>query len=188
MATFKDQDGREWHVNVTVGTVKRLRESSLGVNLAGIMDNEAELFKRLCEDIFFLVDVLYEVVRPEAEAIRVTETVSVVEASEDDPQRTVGREVTRLYGPEDFSRALGGNALYQAARALLDAITDFFPNAQTQKALRELIEKATKAGDAVANHLIQEIRAIDPKKVASEFLEEHQATKSTATAGSSEER
>jgi len=65
MRTFKDNAGRVWSVQLDVAALKRVR-SLLGVNLLEVI--EGKLIDRLSNDPVFLCDVLYAVVKLEADA------------------------------------------------------------------------------------------------------------------------
>ena len=172
MPKFTDMDGRDWSTTITLGTIKRLREN-IGVNLLAIMDNNGELFVRLCEDTFFLVDVLFEIIQPQAKEVIVKEMEPVevdLVPGAGQVVENVTREISRPYGPEDFANALGGDVLYQAHQSLLEGITDFFPNPQSRKALQLLIQKSKQAGDQIANHAMAVIKKTDVTKATERYL------------------
>ena len=111
MKTFNDNTGRSWTLSVTVGTIKRVR-ALCGVDLANIITLEAgkqpkvDLLERLASDPVLLVDVLYAVCKPEADAKNITD--------------------------EEFGRAMAGDAIEFATATLLDEVIDFFPEAKRQ--------------------------------------------------------
>ncbi len=111
MRTFKDNAGRVWSVQLDVAALKRVR-SLLGVNLLEVI--EGKLIDRLSNDPVFLCDVLYAVVKPEADAQKLTD--------------------------EDFGRAMGGDALDGASAAFLEELVDFFPSPR-RRLLRKAMEK-----------------------------------------------
>ncbi|MBN2559363.1 MAG: hypothetical protein JXQ75_00330 [Phycisphaerae bacterium] len=111
MKTFKDTAGRVWSVQLDVAALKRVR-SLLNVNLLEVI--EGKLIDRLSGDPVFLCDVLYAVVKIEADAQKVTD--------------------------EDFGRAMGGDALDGATAAFLEELVDFFPQAR-RRLLRRTLEK-----------------------------------------------
>jgi len=111
MRTFKDNAGRAWSVQINVDALKRVK-SLLGVNLLEVI--EGKLIDRLSGDPVFLCDVLYAVVKPEADAQKVTD--------------------------EDFGRAMGGDALDGATAAFLEELVDFFPQGR-RRLLRRAMEK-----------------------------------------------
>jgi hypothetical protein len=111
MKTFKDNAGRAWSVQINVDALKRVR-SLLDVDLLEVL--EGKLIDRLSGDPVFLCDVLYAVVKPEADAQKVSD--------------------------EDFGRAMGGDALDGATAALLEELVDFFPQGR-RKVLRKAMDK-----------------------------------------------
>lgn len=102
---------------VSDGTIKRVR-ALCGVDLANIISIEpgkapdVGLLDRLATDPVLLVDVLYAVCKPEADAQNVSN--------------------------EDFGRAMAGDAIAHAAAALLDEVIYFFPEAK-RKVFRKII-------------------------------------------------
>jgi len=119
MRTFNDNAGRTWTVTVNVDAIKRVR-SLLGVDLLGILDGK--LIENLAADPVLLCDVLYALVKPEADARGVPD--------------------------EDFGRAMAGDAVDHATTALLEELVDFFPLAK-RRLLRKALEKL-RAWEAMA--------------------------------------
>ena len=127
MKTFKDNAGRTWTVTVDVTAVKRVR-SLLDVNLLEVLDGR--LIERLAGDPVLLCDVLYALVKPEADAQKVSD--------------------------EDFGRAMAGDAVEHATTALLEELVDFFPLGKRrllQKALGKLKSWEAKALDVAEKRL-----------------------------------
>ena len=112
MRTFKDNAGRVWSVQLDVAALKRVR-SLLGVNLLEVIESP-KMIDKLSNDPVFLCDVLYAVVKPEADAQKLTD--------------------------EDFGRAMGGDALDGASTAFLEELVDFFPQSR-RRLLRRAMEK-----------------------------------------------
>jgi hypothetical protein len=116
MKTFTDSAGRTWTLAVTVGVVKRVRDLA-GVDL--IEAATGDLWERLLEDPVLLVDTLYALVKPEADAGGVSD--------------------------EEFGRALVGDALDGALAALEEELLAFFPRHQRVRAAANLLAAAEKA-------------------------------------------
>ena len=119
MKTFKDNAGRTWTVTVNVDAIKRVR-TLLGVNILEVVDGK--LIERLASDPVLLCDVLYALVKPEADSQKVAD--------------------------EDFGRAMAGDAIELATTALLEELVDFFPLGKRrllQKALAKLKDWESKA-------------------------------------------
>jgi len=113
MKTFADNSARTWAITVNVAAVKRVRDL-LGVNLLEIADQKGKLLERLVEDPCLLCDILFALVKPEADAKGVTD--------------------------EEFGRGLGGDVLDMATDALLSEIADFFPKGR-REILRRILAK-----------------------------------------------
>lgn len=119
MKTFKDNAGRVWTLAVNIDAVKRVR-SSLKVDLLDAA--RGGLLERLSDDPVLLCDVLYVLVKPEADALKISD--------------------------EDFGRSLAGETIDAATAAFLEELADFFPAPKRRllkKALGKLSELQTEA-------------------------------------------
>jgi len=101
LKSFADNAGRTWALQVNVDTIKRV-QGLLGVNLLDVVDGD--LIERLVADPVLVCDVVYVVCKPEADKQGVSD--------------------------EEFGRAMAGDAIHNAADALLAEIVDFFPPAK----------------------------------------------------------
>lgn len=99
MRTFKDTAGRSWNLQINVDAVKRVR-GLLNVDLLAISDGK--LIERLVGDPILLCDVVFSILKLDADAQNVSDI--------------------------DFGRAMGGDCLEQATTALLEELADFFPS------------------------------------------------------------
>jgi len=100
MATFKDSDGKDWILVLDAPTIRAVR-SDCKIDLASLDDKP---FQQLHDDVVLLVDVLYVMCRDQAIAKDITD--------------------------RQFGQRLVGDAIDRATAALLEAITDFFPQSQ----------------------------------------------------------
>lgn len=98
MSNWKDSQGRSWSMAVTISTVKRTRDLA-GINLLDVFDGK--LLSQLSQDPELLVNTIYAVCKPQADAAGVSD--------------------------EQFGELLVGDAIEQAAEALVQGIIDFFP-------------------------------------------------------------
>ena len=130
MKTFTDAASRTWEVTVNVGAVRRVRDL-LGVDLMDVAGGD--LLERLADDPVLLVDVLYVLVKPQADAKSITD--------------------------EDFGRGMVGGVLDEAASALMKELLDFFPSTQRARALGKLV-KVMQAQEAVAKEAAEAIRPL----------------------------
>jgi len=134
MKSFTDNTGRTWTLSVTVGTIKRVR-ALCDVDLANIISIDAgstprvDLLERLGRDPVLLVDVLYAVVKPEADAKDISD--------------------------EEFGRAMAGDAIEIATTALLDEIIDFFPETK-RKVFRKILD-ATRRFESKGKAALQQL-------------------------------
>ena len=129
MRTFKDNAGRTWSVTLNVHQMKRVR-AHLGIDLVNVIALDpdgkvkVDLVDRIAGDPCLLVDILWVCVEDEAKAAGVTD--------------------------EEFGRALAGDAIDEATKALLDELVDFFPGAK-RLFLKKAVELARKyTGDMTA--------------------------------------
>ena len=127
MKTFDDNAGRTWTVAVTINAVKRVK-GLLDVDLTDLMDGDPPLLTRLDTDIVLLCDVIFALVKPQADEQGVTD--------------------------EQFAEALGGDAIIQAHDALLEELADFFRSLRrtdVTKALEKqiaMVRAAVQAAEA----------------------------------------
>lgn len=143
MAQFKDNGGRIWDLTITTATIKRLRTSALAVDLLEIV--EGKLLARLYRDPVFLVDVVYEICRPQCEEKGVSD--------------------------EQFGVSMAGDAIAQAIDALTKGLTDFFPLAEDRENLgliKAKVDAVMKAGTAMAR---QRLEALDVNVLAEQVLQ-----------------
>jgi hypothetical protein len=135
MQSFRDNEGRMWLVAVDVAAVKRARALA-GFDLVGVLDRRDDI-DRLARDPVMLVDVLYAVCKPEADARGVSD--------------------------EAFGTAMAGDALEHAAQALIEAIVSFSPNPRVRAIHMMALEKAraaqARALDALERGLEERIEA-----------------------------
>jgi hypothetical protein len=139
MKQFTDNSGRTWTVPVNVDGIKRVR-SLLGVNLLDVLDDGCKLLADLHDDPVLLVDVLYCLCKPEAEAKQVTD--------------------------EEFGRAMSGDALLHASKALLEGLSDFFPNARQRAAMKRLLQTTETVVERLLDHAETTIAGLDPDSLA----------------------
>jgi len=127
MKTFDDNAGRTWTVAVTINAVKRVK-GLLDVDLTDLMDGDPPLLTRLDTDIVLLCDVIFALVKPQADEQGVTD--------------------------EAFAEALGGDAIIAAHDALLEELADFFRSLRrtdVTKALEKqiaMVRAAVQAAEA----------------------------------------
>jgi hypothetical protein len=99
MKTFTDTAGRTWTLALTIDAAKRVK-SLLDVNLLELEAGDPPLLTRLGTDVILLCDVIFALVKPQADAAGVTD--------------------------EQFAAALGGETILAAQTAFYEELVDFF--------------------------------------------------------------
>ncbi|MGC1272798.1 MAG: hypothetical protein WBC44_03760 [Planctomycetaceae bacterium] len=122
MQTFFDADSRMWTVDISLAEIRDVKRQ-LGIDLLDV-GNET-LFARLVQDPELIVDVLH-----------------VVLGSQCDEK---GVEAVT------FARAMRGNTLDDASRALLESLVDFFPR-RRREVLRAALRKTNRWLQTTADH------------------------------------
>lgn len=120
MATFRDNLNRNWTVEITLSTVRRVK-SLCDVDILAETGN-GKLFERLASDPILLCDVLYAVCKPQLDKANVTD--------------------------EDFGASLAGDSIAAATDALLQGIVDFFPSAR-RALLQKILDKSRELDSAM---------------------------------------
>lgn len=153
MRIFKDNNGREWRLEVVIRTMKEVRDTvrtAAGepVNLARLIEFEpgkpvnTALLDELARDPVLLAETLWALVRDQA------------------PEG---------YGIEDFLLACDGDVLATAVDLLMEEVLDFFPEAK-RRTLRLILDPIMKLRED-ANLKLDELAA-DPetaKKITAEL-------------------
>ena len=127
MKTFTDNAGRSWNVSVTVDAVKRVR-SLLAVDLMEAAGGK--LIQQLSDNPVLLCDVIYCVIKPQADEKEITD--------------------------EDFGKAMAGDAIDQATAAFLEELVNFFPSRKREmlaKVLTKLKNLEAIAAEVVNKRL-----------------------------------
>lgn len=113
MKIWHDTTGRSWATNISVGTIKRVKEIT-GRNLMDLAGGE--LAAEVMGDPCLLCDILYAIHKPEAEKLGVTDA--------------------------QFGEALAGDSIEEATDALMAELIDFFPNRQRRELLANAMKQA----------------------------------------------
>lgn len=148
MHQFTDTTGRVWQLKISVGSVKRVREAT-SLLLPSMFDEGMKLLVLLTTDYEKLVDVLYAVCKPEADAAGV--------------------------GPEQFAESLGGDSLQQAMEALVRATADFFTSPEQRTALHKMLDTLmttdSKFRTIAAEQAAERLRTVDTEQLAQNCLD-----------------
>jgi hypothetical protein len=165
---------RTWNVSLNIGTIKRVKNSSLGIDLVEInqplRDPDADLgvppdkdapplILQLATDPCLLCDVLYVLCKPDADKIPITD--------------------------EDFGQSMGGNALRDGQAALFAELTDFFQQlGRTEKAnVVSQAERIVKATMGAANQRMMsvDVEGLTDRVVGKLFTDAQASLESTLT-------
>lgn len=113
MAKFNDASGREWVFEITYTAIKRVRALA-GVDLLDV--GKAGCLNRMLGDPVLLCDVLFALCKPQCERLAVSD--------------------------EEFGRALRGDVLGSAYRAVADELVGFFQSPAEREAIQRLVQGA----------------------------------------------
>ncbi|GEM_PF-946028 len=140
MREIVDGVGRTWKLAVSIGGVKRVREL-LGADMLEMIDDRDEAkrlaaVKRFTGDLVFAVDVIYVLLKPQAEKLDVSQ--------------------------EDFAETMFGEPMEKAFRAFVEEVVDFFRSPALRAALTAALarlEQAARAGQPGAEKLVRRIES-----------------------------
>ena len=118
MRSFTDNAGRTWTLAINVGAIKRVR-GLLEVDLLEVV--EGKLIERFIRDPVLLCDVVYAVCKPEADAKGISD--------------------------EEFGKAMAGDAIEHATKALLEELVGFSPSPRDRANLQRVLEATWTAMD-----------------------------------------
>lgn len=163
MRTFRDNEGREWVLALTLGSLRRIKASA-GLDMLdlGKWDKEASNpFLRLTRDAVTLADTLCALCHTQI----------------------VERQITE----EQFAESLGGQSIDDALIALVEEWADFFRQGRREmdsmllrRALEVLMETRSKMAQAVA--VMDREMTVD--KILSSSRTNSQASSESTPAGS----
>lgn len=141
MRSFKDNCGREWGLSLTVRSGKRVRDDA-GVDLFNMFDREEKGFGFIT-DVIKLVDVLWIMVREQAEKTGITDI--------------------------QFGESMVGDSITTAQQALIDCVIDFMPEAK-KKIYLELVAKVQKMEALSVQRATKATAALDPEQMLEKIL------------------
>jgi len=143
MKTFTDSAGRTWTIAVTVDAIKRVEALIKGVNLANLTSGDPPLLTRLETDVVLLCDVIFALVKPQADQLSVTD--------------------------EEFGKAMGGDAIMAAHDAFWEELTGFFRQLRRTDTARA-IEKQAALVKATVEAIEQRVETLDTSAVIQKAL------------------
>jgi hypothetical protein len=143
MHAFIDNQGRRWTLEITVGSIKRVKALT-GVDLYALIDDGAKKLGELLTDVVGLVDVLYALCEEQCKAESISD--------------------------EDFGRSFSGDALESAGEAFVEEVIFFTPNRRARQALQSLTAKGKVLRDRLLTKAEKELEAFDPETMDIELL------------------
>jgi len=123
MREFTDSQGRTWRLQMTIGALKRVRNLT-GIDLLGLSDGSPPLLTRLGTDVVLLIDTIFALLKPDADAAGVTD--------------------------EEFGASLGGEAAQNAQKAFYEELADFLRGLGRAELARAVTTQADLMKAAVA--------------------------------------
>ena len=137
MRKFRDRNGREWSIDLTIGTVARVRKESGKrfdlLNPSSVVDGE-KLSTVLDEDLATVYEVLWHIVEPQAVAAGIT--------------------------AEQFGEAMAADCIIAAQAALFAEWLDFFRDVQRPD-LATALDMLTTARARLAKAVAAKMATID---------------------------
>jgi hypothetical protein len=118
MRSFKDNQGRQWSVEINVTAIKRVRGLT-GEDLMQVI--EGTLIEKLIRDPVLLCDVVYAICKPEAD--------------------------TRSVSDEEFGKAMAGDAIEAATTAVLEELVGFCPSPRDRANLGRVLQATSRVLD-----------------------------------------
>ena len=155
MKQFTDNAGRIWTIAINVDAIKRVK-GLLDVNLLEIV--EGTLIERLIRDPVLLCDVVYVVCKPEADEKNVSD--------------------------EDFGRAMAGDAIEHATKAVLEELVVFSPSPRDRANLQRVLETTYRVMDKARDMVEAKLTSNELEKSIEQALQSANDSSSSAPASS----
>jgi hypothetical protein len=143
MRSFKDNQGRQWSVDINVTTIKRVRGLT-GEDLMQVI--EGTLIEKLIRDPVLLCDVVYAICKPEAD--------------------------TRSVSDEEFGKAMAGDAIEAATTAVLEELVGFCPSPRDRANLGRVLQATRKVMDRARDLVEKKLDSGELDRLADRLLAE----------------
>lgn len=145
MHAFIDNQGRRWTLEITVGSIKRVKALT-GVDLYSLIDDGAKKLAELLAEVVGLVDVMYALCEEQCKA------------------------QTPPVSDEDFGRGFSGDALEAAGEAFVEEVIFFTPNRRARLALQSLTAKGKKVRDRLLTEVERQVEKVDPDTISLDLI------------------
>ena len=139
MKIFKDIKNESWELTINVAAIKKVRD----LMNADLLDVQATL-PRLLADPIFLVDVLYCLCKPQADAKNISD--------------------------EQFGEGMAGDCLGFAKNSLIEELKSFFPSPEERQAVDQTIKKGRQMIDLLRKKSLLKLEQTDMEAKADEIL------------------
>lgn len=139
MQVFRDRMGREWVLELNVAQVSAVKAIA-GVDLWKAFDEQLKPLAELMSDLGKVCEVLFALVRKQAEQRQIT--------------------------AEQFGEGLAGDSLQGAAEALAQELIDFFPDKARRENLRRVVAKQRQADQILQERIAKDIESVNPESLA----------------------
>jgi len=141
MRSFKDNQGRQWSVEINVTAIKRVRGLT-GEDLMQVI--EGTLIEKLIRDPVLLCDVVYAICKPEADS--------------------------RSISDEEFGKAMAGDAIEAATTAVLEELVGFCPSPRDRANLGRVLQATRKVMDRARDLVEKKLESGELDRLADRLL------------------
>lgn len=141
MRSFRDNQGRQWSVEINVTAIKRVRGLT-GEDLMQVI--EGTLIEKLIRDPVLLCDVVYAICKPEADSRSITD--------------------------EDFGKAMAGDAIEAATTAVLEELVGFCPSPRDRANLGRVLQATRKVMDRARDLVEKKLDSGELDRLADRLL------------------
>lgn len=142
MVEFKDTGGKTWRLDFTIGSVKRVREVAKK-DLLALNDGNPPLIATLPIDVIAMVDVLWAMVKPQADADKISDV--------------------------EFGERMSGEAIGVACQLFWEGLERFFVEiGQSNEALK--ISKVRQGLAHAIKRANEKVAAVNPEAMIDQSL------------------
>lgn len=135
MEIFKDLKGREWRLQITVGTIRKVR-SVLGLDLYDV--SSEGFIQVIVDETEKLIDMFYLILEDQAKELGVD--------------------------GQGFAEGFSGEVIDEATTAFLDELTNFFPRSKREP-VKKLLAKTQKLVSIATERMMEKIDDINEKEI-----------------------
>lgn len=159
MDSFTDKTGRSWKIELTVGTMEKVKDA-LKIDLFDPVNEDTQLIAELApisaKNIMLFVDMLYVLCEEQCKQPKVASSI---------PPNTDWKEITSA----QFGMQLGGDALKGAYEAFYKEWEGFFQSLG-RKDLAEVIKRMNELIQEGVDNVVQKIKEITMEGIKSQTI------------------